>query len=214
MWQAPNVCTTRLGLNVARVATYVAPYRLTGMSDLRTAINVLRKRRADAFALLTKYDQAIAVLEDLDREDGVAPLNAGDTIRLTSPVPSPSPSPTPPPAPTSLTGRRRLPGSVSVLSKVRSLLDEGPKAWTASEIIEQYSQRGDPIMAADPGNAIRTAFSNLYHHDEIVKVKDGVYRSAKFPGAAPPESASQSYEEFIKAVEGREYDEASERFGT
>jgi len=158
--------------------------------EFLSVINSLRKKRGETAALLQKYDDIIASVIELDRLSypGAVGELYNDTLKRLEGIghaeDSLAPSEAPPTyARVLVSDHHHLywkRTSVSVLSKVKSLLDEAPRAWTAAEIIEQYDQRGDPVQAADPANAIRTSFSTLLKKGEVVKVKEGVYRSAKF----------------------------------
>lgn len=83
---------------------------------------------------------------------------------------------------------KRPPGHVGVKTRVRDLLKEADRDWSATEIRDEYTRRGTPIHrpgARDPTSPIRTALLALIDDGEAVRVGDGRYRWAKYALTAP-----------------------------
>lgn len=140
-------------------------------NDLKDAISFIQRKRAAAMALVQKYDAALKLLRELD---GDATEEASHTVLVAEPRVIPPPS-----------------SGLSVMEKVRRLGKEADRAWTASQIIEEYDRRGDPMTAADPRNAVRTALAALTKRGEMYRVGEGVYKSTKWQHREPEESRGE-----------------------
>ncbi len=94
---------------------------------------------------------------------------------------------TPPPYVTAATRPLVKRGSrITVMDVARHLLGESDRLWTAREILAECAERGTPLKASDPPNALRTALSLLARSGEVVRVSPGVYRSASFVEGGGP----------------------------
>jgi hypothetical protein len=142
---------------------------LGGMSnELADAITALQRRRADAMKVVEKYDQALKALRalgDLDDDSSISLHAPSSTAEIQATAPRPS--------------------SPSVMTRAVRLLEERNRTWTVAQIIDEYERRDDPITAADPDNALRTALSTATKNGRLERVGPGVYRAAKFADAPP-----------------------------
>jgi len=136
-------------------------------AELREAIEVLRRRRAEAMALAAKYDTAIEMLEELDRGrtqtialQGIASTCEVGVVTVGNSQSTPGPP-------------RR-----SVKQRVLGLLDEDPdKRWPVAEIANEFVLRGEPLEAKDVDNAVRTALSEGTKEGRVIRVGVGVYQA-------------------------------------
>lgn len=160
--------------------TYRACYDRHMSTDLNDAIALLRKKRAEAMALVEKYDQALHLLAELDSDtaglavQATAPGTTGARLpgqrpRVRRPMPH---------------GARFQPSPRSVKSRVLALLDESSRAWTTPGILEEFERRGDPLAAKDVGNAVRTALSEAVKEGAVVRMGVGVYIAQKYSDGA------------------------------
>src|SRR5260221_4554653 len=110
------------------------------------AIGLLRRKRAGAVALVEKYDHAIEVMIELQ----------GEAQRVTA-EPAPAVNGKFGTGKTAAMTRsaRRPVDPRSVKSRVRALMERYPIAEASpGQIIDQFEREGDPIKAANVGNAV------------------------------------------------------------
>jgi hypothetical protein len=103
-------------------------------------------------------------------------------------------------------GRTRKSGE-SLYNLTVDLVSTSDQAWTASEVLSALRDRGVPIVAKDPANAVRTAMARAAKAGTIQRVGEGRY--------APP-----GWDEFLgpvtdeeEAVQGPDQDSTSDYSG-
>jgi len=140
-------------------------------AELRDAIDLLRRQRAEAVALVQKYDHAIILLEQLDRErEGQPAEPAGQTTGQIHGIDSTIKMG----VPTVFAGRPRR----SVKQRVLALLDEDvTRVWAVAEIAHEFELRGDSLEAKDVDNAVRTALSEGTKEGRVIRTGVGLYQA-------------------------------------
>ncbi|HEX7167497.1 MAG TPA: hypothetical protein VF230_11010 [Acidimicrobiales bacterium] len=140
-------------------------------ADLAEILASLREKRAEHLEAVDVLDQAIQALSKLD-------------------------------SPSMLGARRRALGAQtasgrSVLQACLDLAEEGPRDWSAEEIVREYEKRGAPMSVMDPMNATFSALSRAAKRGFLVRTGHGRYMAPRYAvngdGAAPAEEE----EEFI-----------------
>lgn len=129
-------------------------------NELRDAIAVLQRKRADAMAVVSKLDEALRVLRELDSD---TPGGGGGSPGSGSAAPT-----------------AKLATSPSVLTRVVRLAEERNRTWTVAQILDEFERRDAPVQAKAPTNATRTALSAATQQGKLVRLQAGVYRAAKF----------------------------------
>ncbi len=76
--------------------------------------------------------------------------------------------------------KKREPTTGSVRSKAQTLLDEADRTWGYDAILAEWQRRGDPIKAADPKAALRTALWAMVKSGDAIRVEGGLFKSSKF----------------------------------
>ena len=68
----------------------------------------------------------------------------------------------------------------SVYETVLALASEGPRDWSADEIMRETERRGTPFTVKAPKNAVFSALSRAHRRGELMRTGHGTYRHPKF----------------------------------
>lgn len=131
--------------------------------DFSDVIQTLKARRDAHAKSIETLDRAIADLTT---------LNGG--------VPSPIRNASPAAAPRASGSGFAPSGTKSVLQSILDLAAEGPKDWSAEEILAEYERRGQPIAVSDPMNAVFSALSRAKRKGWLTRVARGRYVDPQF----------------------------------
>ncbi|PLS76788.1 MAG: hypothetical protein CYG61_00200 [Actinobacteria bacterium] len=104
-----------------------------------------------------------------------------------------------------LTGKARAAATVdanrpSVRTKLVRLLEEAPRDWSAGEIIEEYTGRGDPIHGRDPANALRAALADAKKRGMVIQTAVGRYMATKWDPSPSNGTVLDSVEEVAMPI--------------
>ena len=73
-----------------------------------------------------------------------------------------------------------------------NLLYEGGRDWSVNEILSEYQNRGTPVEAKDPSNALRAAVAEANRAGTIVRTAPGRYRAADDPSGVMSQMAQDT----------------------
>jgi hypothetical protein len=125
---------------------------ITMMSDaIATAVEALEAERDSLMTEVNRLTHAIATLRALD-----------DKEPHHQPIAQP-PVPVPPS------------GRLSVKQMMLNLLYESGRDWSVNEILAEYENRGTPVQAKDPSNALRAAITEENKAGTIMRTAPGRY---------------------------------------
>jgi len=86
----------------------------------------------------------------------------------------------------------------SVKTMMLRLLMETDRDWSVNEILEEYRNRGNPVQAKDPSNALRAAVAEANKAGTIFRTTVGRYKASKWrqePVEDPADSATRRLSE-------------------
>ncbi len=155
----------------------------TMSDDLTDVIATLVERRDGHQAAAALLNEAIASLSKL----GPAPRLA------IAPASEPA-KPTPP----------RTPGdggTLSVYETVLAFASEGPKDWTAGDVMGEAERRGTPIGVKNPKNAVFSAMSRAHRKGDLVRTGHGTYRHRDFVDQWMTEADGSNAQEVSFSIE-------------
>lgn len=115
------------------------------------ALAVLQQRRDEALMEVQRIEAAITSLVGLVRPAAVR----GDVLDFKD-------------------------GRPSVKAMMQKLLDEAARDWSVKEILDAYRERGTPIQAKSPSNALRAALTEASKANQVVRTNIGRYQSARW----------------------------------
>lgn len=128
--------------------------------DLPEIISSLRAKRADHLDAVSMLDQAIKALTNL----------TSPTLSVTDGAVDSAANPQ----------DRRKGAAKSVLQACLDLANEGPRDWSAEEIVTEYANRGTPLAVQDPRNSVFSALSRAAKKGLLLRVAHGKYVAAQF----------------------------------
>lgn len=151
--------------------------------DLTDVIATLVQRRDGHQAASALLNEAIDSLSKLGPASKLATAPGSEPVK-----------PTPPSTPGDG-------GTMSVYETVLAFASEGPKEWSASDVMDEAERRGTPWGVKDPKNAVFSAMSRAHRKGDLVRTGHGTYRHRDFVDQWATEADGSNAQEVSFSIE-------------